>query len=136
MRVFAAVALVALAQSALAAPTVSTYVPAQDASGVHARSPMTLTFSEAVTAQPAKLIELRRQGSDHVISAVAAVSSFVTVAGSAVTVTFPTKHMTSGNVYVFVEAGAFTSTADDSSFTGIASGAWKFRYKGENDLLS
>ena len=127
-----AFAILALAHSALAAPTISTYVPAQDASGVHARSPMTLTFSEAVSAKAAKLIELRRQGSDHVISAVAALSSFVTVSGSTVTIMFPTKHTPSGRVYVAVEAGAFTSLADDSAFAGLTTDSWKFAFNGES----
>jgi len=132
MRACSALALAALlARTALAAPTVSTFLPAKLSTGAHPRTDVVMTFSEEVEAIPAMLIELRRRETDYVLGAVAAVSSFVTVSSTSVTVKFPVVDVPAGNVYVHVEPGAFVSKSDKSAFAGITDSSWTFSIDGE-----
>jgi len=132
MRAISIVALAALAvRAALAAPTVSSFFPAKSSTGAHPRTDVVMTFSEEVEAIPAMLIELRRQETDHVISAVAAVSSYVTASSTSVTVKFPVVDVPAGNIYVHVELGAFVSKSDKSAFAGVTDKSWTFSIDGE-----
>lgn len=119
------------AASALAAPTASSFAPANGASNVHPLSSLSVTFSADVVAQAAKLIELRRLGTGQVLSTVASLSSFVEIVGPKVSLSFPHAHVPAGSVYVTIESGAFLSKADQSAFGGIAGSTWSFEYQGE-----
>jgi len=137
MRAISIAAIAAfLARAALAAPSISTFSPAKDATSIHPRANVVMTFDEAVEAKPAMLIELRRVQTDYVISAVAAVSSFVTVSGATVTVMFPVSDLPTGDVYVSIEAGAFVAASGASPFVGITDKSWKFSIDGETRLAA
>ncbi|KAA0150819.1 hypothetical protein FNF28_07209 [Cafeteria roenbergensis] len=124
---FSALCGIALAASAAwAAPAVTTLSPANGALGVHPLAQVSITFDSAVEAGQARLLELRRKSDGHVLSAVAAASSFVSIEGAAAVIAFPSRQVVSGAVYVTVEAGAFVSKTDQSAFAGVADRSWWF----------
>jgi hypothetical protein len=127
----ASLLLLLLASSASSAPTLSDRTPSVNAKGVHPLAAATLTFGASVTAQPALLIELRSFDTHYVFSSVAAVSSYVNIVGSIVTITFPVTEVPSGKVYISIEAGAFQDVTDSSNFAGIAAQAWPFEIESE-----
>ncbi len=129
---FSALCGIALAASAAwAAPAVTTLSPANGALGVHPLAQVSITFDSAVEAGQARLLELRRKSDGHVLSAVAAASSFVSIEGAAAVIAFPSRQVVSGAVYVTVEAGAFVSKTDQSAFAGVADRSWWFELQGE-----
>ncbi len=123
------------AYTAMAAPSTSSFTPANGATSVHPLATVAVTFDTAVDAGHAKLIRLHRKDSGHVLSTVAAASSWVTIDGATATVAFPVSHVLSGEVYVTIEAGAFVSTADESPFAGISDKSWSFAFQGEPTRL-
>ena len=126
---------IALAASAAwAAPVVTTLSPANGAEWVHPLAPVSITFDSAVEAGHARLLELRRKADSHVLSTVAAASSFVSIEGATATVAFPSRQVVSGAVYVTIEAGAFVSKADQSAFAGVTAQSWSFELQGEASL--
>ncbi|CAE7920463.1 unnamed protein product, partial [Symbiodinium sp. KB8] len=128
---FSALCGIALAASAAwAAPAVTTLSPANGALGVHPLAQVSITFDSAVEAGQARLLELRRKSDGHVLSAVAAASSFVSIEGAAAVIAFPSRQVVSGAVYVTVEAGAFVSKTDQSAFAGVADRSWWFELQG------
>lgn len=132
MRCASALLVAAMAASAaMAAPSASSFTPANGATSVHPLAAVAVTFDAAVTAGQAKLVQLLRKDSGHVLSTVAAASSWVTIDGATATVVFPVSHVLSGEVYVTIEAGAFVSTADESPFAGISDMSWTFAFQGE-----
>lgn len=120
-----------VASAAWAAPVATTLSPVNGAKGVHPLALVSITFDGAVEAGQAKLLELRRKSDSHVLSAIAAASSFVSIEGATASIAFPSRQVMSGAVYVTVEAGAFVSKADQSAFAGVAGQTWSFELQGE-----
>lgn len=124
----ASLVVILLAAGAHSAPSLSSRTPAVGAKNVHPLASVTLTFAANVNAQEARLIELRRFDTDFLLSSVAAQSSYVTIAGKTVTLTFPVSDVPAGKVYVRIDSGAFVDASDSSSFAGIADRSWSFEY--------
>ncbi|MCD1259621.1 Ig-like domain-containing protein [Paenibacillus athensensis] len=108
------------------APTVSSTTPADDATGVSLSTPLSITFSEPVTAVAGHTIKLRKQSDNsEIVSYSVTDTSKVTVSGA--TVSFENPGLVDEtSYYVEIEAGAFTDSSGNG-FAGLSgSAAWGF----------
>ncbi len=107
-------------------PVVSTYSPANNATGVGLSPPLQLTFSEDIQIVVSKALRIYDSSAPSTPVETINVSSGTITGGKTVTFT-PTASLSgSKTYYVLVDAGAFTDLAGNS-FAGISSNiVWKF----------
>ncbi|MEY4165841.1 MAG: hypothetical protein RL419_1683, partial [Actinomycetota bacterium] len=109
------------------APTVSTFSPADGATGVAVSSNLVVTFNESVVAVSGKDIVLRQSPSATVVETIPANdTSQVTISGGQVTIN-PSLNLNQGaSYYVLIDAGAFRDSSNNT-FAGISSAStWQF----------
>jgi methionine-rich copper-binding protein CopC len=103
------------------APTLSSSVPADNATGVSASSNIVVNFSENVTAVSAKNIVIKKSSDDSTVETISVTDgSKVSVLGSQVTVNPSSTLDDSTGYYVTVESGAFKDAANNV-YAGISS---------------
>jgi methionine-rich copper-binding protein CopC len=111
-----------------AAPTVSTYSPADDATGVDVNANLALTFSENVTAVSGKNIVIKQAWDDAVVETIATDDGDkVTIADDTVTIDPAATLLYGSEYYVQIDAGAFRD-ANDAEYAGIVDETtWNFK---------
>ena len=95
------------------APTLSSSVPADSATGVGLGSNIVLNFSESVIAVSGKNIVLKKTSDDSVVQSFSVTGSGVSVSGSTVTVNPSDDFDYSTGYYLLVDGGAFRDAADN-----------------------
>ena len=100
------------------APTISTYVPADDAVGQNVDMAFILTFSETVLKGIGN-IEVYKTADDDLIESVNVQLSDVSIADTVVTITRSVTLSADTEYYMFITAGAFTDL-QGNDFAGIA----------------
>ncbi|MSO15197.1 MAG: hypothetical protein EXQ61_02630 [Ilumatobacteraceae bacterium] len=105
--------------SDVTAPTLSSSVPADNATGVGLSSNIALTFSETVTAVAGKNIVIKKSDGTTV-ETISATSAQVTFSGSTATVNPASNFDYLTGYYVLIDAGAFVDAAANG-YAGISS---------------
>ncbi len=108
-------------------PTVSSFSPADGASGVSPTANLVIVFSETVTAVAAKNIIIKKSSDDSTIETIVANNTgLVTVSGATVTINPAATLSSAVGYYVQVDSGAFKDAAN-LNYAGIAnSTTWNF----------
>jgi Zn-dependent metalloprotease/methionine-rich copper-binding protein CopC len=109
------------------APTVSTYSPADGATGVSCSADLTLTFSDKVLVQSGKNFVIKKSSGDSTVATLAADSSQVTGTNSTTITLNPASDLDySTGYYVQIDAGAVTDLAGNN-YAGISDKTtWNF----------
>ena len=108
-------------------PTLSSFTPSDNAASVAITTPLTLTFSENVTAVSGKSIYIKKASDSSTVQTIAASdASQVNTSGTAVTIT-PLASFENGiDYYIAIDAGAFQD-ALGNAFAGLNDPAvWNF----------
>lgn len=108
-------------------PTVSSFSPADNGSGVSATANLVIVFSETITAVAAKNIVIKKSSDNSTIETIAANNtSLVTVSSATVTINPAATLSAATAYYVQIDSGAFKDAAN-LNYTGIADTAtWNF----------
>lgn len=108
-------------------PTLSSYTPIDGAADVAVNTPLTLSFSEDVTAVSGKNITIIKASDNSTIQTIAANDSTqVSVSGNVVTITPSSSLYNSTQYYIFIDSGAFKD-ASGNTYAGISNTmAWSF----------
>ncbi|MBK1642996.1 hypothetical protein CKO12_14200, partial [Chromatium okenii] len=102
------------------APTLTSNVPADNATAVVVGSDIVLTFNENVTAVTGKNVVIHKTSDNSVVATIAADDPQIAIAGGVVTVN-PTADLdASTEYYVLIDSGAFKDAANNV-YTGISS---------------
>jgi len=111
----------------IAGPTVTSFSPADDATGVSPSADLALTFNKSVTAVTGKSLVIKQAADDSVVETIAATDTTrVSVAGGTVTINPAADLLYSTAYYVQVDSGAFQS-ANGAFSVGIADKTtWSF----------
>lgn len=119
--------VVGAAQSVPTVPTVSTLTPANDATGVADTTTLVIVFSENMQSGSGT-IELRRTSDDTVLDSILASDAAINFGDrTEVTLTGLSLSGQTGDVYVYIPAGAFVSLDDGTAFAGFTdSTGWEF----------
>ncbi len=108
-----------------AAPTVSAYSPADDATGVSVSAPLVLTFNESVLLGVGD-IKIYESSGDALVESINVQLGDVVISGATATVTRSVTLDAETEYYVKVTAGAFTDLAGND-YAGIAiATTWSF----------
>jgi endonuclease/exonuclease/phosphatase family metal-dependent hydrolase len=106
------------------APTVSTFVPANAATGVSTTSDLSITFSETIVKGTGNIV-IRNASDNSVFQSIDVTTAAVTVSGA--TATIATNARTAGaGYYVEIPSTAFTDLAGNAfaGFSGSGTWAW------------
>lgn len=116
------------------APT-ATLSPLDNATGVAISSNLVMTFSEAVTAQSAHYIMIKKTSDNSTIEAILVTGGLVTGSGTNTITINPTSDLANGiEYYVLVDVGAFEDAAGNE-YAGISSAtAWSFTTVSSSEL--
>ncbi|MDB4279556.1 Ig-like domain-containing protein, partial [Paraglaciecola sp.] len=108
-------------------PSLTVFLPAQNAVDVSLQTQVTLTFSEVVFATASNnLIEIKNIVGDLVVHSIPADSSAVSITGNIATITLPSDLPERIDLYVTVAANAFED-ASGNFFAGFSdNGTWRF----------
>lgn len=119
--------VVGAVQSVPTVPTVSTLTPANDATGVADTTTLVIVFSENMQSGSGT-IELRRTSDDTVLDSILASDAAINFGDrTEVTLTGLSLSGQTGDVYVYIPAGAFVSLDDGTAFAGFTdSTGWEF----------
>ncbi len=111
-------------------PTVVSFSPADNATGVSAASDFTVTFSENVQNVNGKVVQLRLIAGGVLIESITLPDTKVTVSGSIVTIN-PTSNLSaSSDYYIGIEAGAFEDLAGNDFAGFLNNSTWNFTTAG------
>jgi hypothetical protein len=120
------VLVTSIAMSDTSAPTITSRVPAINATGVPITTNLAFTFNEAIVKGTTGDITLKLANNDPVATIPVTDSAVVIDAATAtVTVTLPASLSYSTGYYVNIAAGAFKDTSDNN-FEGILDTSWNF----------
>jgi uncharacterized delta-60 repeat protein len=107
------------------APTVTTFSPADNATGIAGNSNLEIAFNEAVLAGTGSIVIKHSVDNSVVESIIANDTSKVTVSGSQVTIN-PATNLSTGNYFVEIAGNAFSDVAGNA-YSGIADATgWNF----------
>ncbi|MFC3803903.1 Ig-like domain-containing protein [Cohnella sp. GCM10012308] len=107
-------------------PTVSTYLPAIEATNVAIGTNLQLTFSENVKASDADIKIYKSTDDENAAETIFAMSNKVSIAGNVVTIN-PSVDLAYDTIYfVTIDAGAFKDLAGND-YAGIEGNAWSFK---------
>ncbi|MBS4098872.1 MAG: Ig-like domain-containing protein, partial [Sulfuricella sp.] len=112
-----------------AAPTASSYVPADNATAIAPGADLKLYFNEAVTAVAGKNVKIYKASDNALVESIAANDTAkVTVSGSKVTINPAADLALSTGYYMQIDSGAFVDTASTPNpYAGIADATtWNF----------
>lgn len=108
-----------------AAPVISTYTPANNATGVALSATLSAQFNEAI-AKGTGNITLKKVSDNSTVFTIPVTDAAVAVSGSTATITLPSALDGSTAFYVNIAAGAFKDLANNN-FAGISdSSTWTF----------
>jgi Zn-dependent metalloprotease/methionine-rich copper-binding protein CopC len=107
-------------------PGVTTYSPADGATGVDGAANLVLTFNEAVTAVPGKNIVIKKTSDSSTVETIAADDAKVTISSRTVTINPSGNLASSTDYHVLIDAGAFKDSAENTC-AGIGDATtWNF----------
>ena len=102
------------------APTLSSSVPADGATGVAINANLVLNFSETVIAQSGKNIVIKKSSDDSVVETISVTSGQVTGSNSSQITVNPSSNLdTSTSYYVLIDSASFKDAAGNS-YAGIS----------------
>ena len=102
------------------APTLSSSVPADGATGIAINTNIVLNFSESVTAQSAKNIVIYKTSDDSTVETISVTSGQVTGSGSSqITVNPSSNFDTNTSYYILIDSASFKDAAGNS-YAGIS----------------
>ncbi|MFD2328084.1 Ig-like domain-containing protein [Cohnella sp. GCM10020058] len=108
------------------APTVISYSPAKEATGVAIDTNLQLTFSENVKASDADIKIYKSTNAENAAETILAISNKVSITGNVVTIN-PSADLEYNTIYyVKIDAGAFKDLANNN-YAGIEGSAWSFK---------
>jgi hypothetical protein len=116
------------------APTVSSFTPADNATGVHPRANLVIEFSNPVTIGTGNIV-LKRASDDSTVETFSVTSTRVSGEGTDTITIDPTASLAgSSEYYVLIDATAFED-GDDNFYTGISSPTvWNFTTAVVNEI--
>jgi photosystem II stability/assembly factor-like uncharacterized protein len=116
-------------------PTISSYSPVDNATGVAVTSNLIATFSENVTAVATKTVSIRLSSDNSVFESYTLPHTSVVVSGATVTINPTGSLANSTGYYVNVDVGAFEDAAGND-FLGITNAAtWNFTTAAPADVI-
>lgn len=111
------------------APTVSTYSPADNATGVAISSNLVLTFNENVQKGTGN-IYIKKVSDNSIVQTIDVTNAVVGISGAVVTINPPSDLVISTDYYVMIDAGAIKDLANNN-FAGISvTTTWNFTTAG------
>lgn len=109
------------------APTVSTFAPADGATGVAVAANLVITFNETIGSTGTGTVSIYKSSDDSLVETIAVTGSLVTGSGSTEITINPTNNLANGtSYYVQISSNAFSDTSGNF-YTGISDKTtWNF----------
>ncbi|MEK7499445.1 MAG: Ig-like domain-containing protein, partial [Patescibacteria group bacterium] len=117
------------------APTIDTYSPADNATGVSLTANLVFTFNEVVTVVSGKNITIKNASDDSTVETILVTGGLVSGSGTnAITVNPSTTLVESTSYYILIDSGAFIDSASNE-YAGISSTTtWNFTTASANGI--